>query len=99
MDVVDAGVDETQPVVPPVGHPHRDVALGGPAPPSNLQRLPKIVLRHAGEDCADDDEAEHEQLGGERILVACFERVEEARIPGIDRHRDIDEPEFCADDP
>src|SRR5262245_55076033 len=94
MDVVDGLIDEADAIMPALRHPDRDIVVGHPAPPADLQGLAEEILRDAGEDSADGDEAENYELFGEGVPVARFERVEEARVPGVDRDRDVDEGEL-----
>ena len=98
MDVVDTLVDEAQPIVARVRHPHADEALGHPAPPADQQMLAEPVLRAAGRDRRQHDHAEEHQLVLDGGHVARFERVEEAAVPLVDQHRHIDEQEFEHDD-
>ena len=97
MDVVDRVVDEADAVVAALRHPDRDVALGEPAPPADLQRLAEVILAGGRRDRAERDQAEQEQFALEAVPVLRLERIEEARIPLDHRHRHIDEAEFRAD--
>ena len=63
VDVVDALVDEADAVVAPLRHPAVDIAVGHPLAPADHQRLAEPILRHADEDRAERDEAEHDELG------------------------------------
>ena len=97
VDVVDRVVDEAQAVVAAVRHPDRDIALGQPAPPADLQGLAEVILAGGRDDRAERDQAEEEQLALEAVPVARFERVEEARVPLDHRDRDVDQPKLGAD--
>ena len=97
MDIVDALVDETDAVVAPLRHPEIDIAVGHPFAPADDQRLAEPVLAHAGEDRAERDQQEHQELELHRVPVARFDAVEEGGVPLRHLDGDIDHEQLGGD--
>jgi hypothetical protein len=98
MDVVDGLIDEADAIVAALRHPQRDIALRRPFAPANDQGLAEPVLPHAGQDRADRDEHEDDELALHRAPIARLQRVEEPAVPLIHLDRDIDHEQLGADD-
>ena len=78
MDIVDLGIDEAHAIVPALRHPYGNIIFSEPAPPVYLQPLAEIILRHACDNGARDDEAENDQLALNAIPIVFLDCIEKS---------------------
>src|SRR5215813_7904631 len=96
MDIVDARVDQANPVVATLSHPQTDIAPRHPFAPADQKQLPEIKLQHAGQNRAAGEKQEDDELRPQRIPVTGLDRVEERCVPLVDQNRQIDNPKLSA---
>ena len=97
MDVVHALVDETDAVVAAFRHPQVDIMQRHPLAPADEQHLSEIILHHRGGDGAAGEEQEDHQLALQTAPVARLDRIEEAAVPLVDQHGEVDDAQLRAD--
>ena len=75
---------EAHAVMGALPEPAAEIAVGQPAPPSDLQPLLEVKLIDGGDDEGGGEDAEHAELGNEDVPILVLQRRIEGVVPGVE---------------